>query len=86
MENFDYLARKHDKALGLFAKVIRKLHALEEQINSLMTRSSESIAEANHQIEEENQALQILKERLNQAQKSRNAVETLTGVQSVSRG
>jgi hypothetical protein len=80
MTQFDYLSRKHDKALGLFAKVTAKLLKLEYQISSLMTRSNESIEEANRKIEEEKQALQELQQRLEQTKRSRTAVENLTGV------
>jgi phage-related tail protein len=82
MTQFDYLARKHDKALGLFAKVTSKLLKLEQQISDLMTRTSESIEEANRKIEEEKKALQYLNDRLTQTKHSREKIDALTGGKS----
>jgi ABC-type transporter Mla subunit MlaD len=75
MANFDYLVRKHAKALGLFAKVSAKLKKLEAKIASVMSKSQESITEAQKTIEEHKANLDVLATHLKTTQDSRAQVE-----------
>jgi len=80
MSQFDYLVRKHTKALGLFAKITAKLRRLEAKIQAVMARSQTTIEEASKAIEQEKSNLAFLNEQLVKTQTSREQVEKLTGV------
>jgi chromosome segregation ATPase len=75
VQNFDYLVRRHAKALGLFAKVTNKLKKLEAKISAIIAKSAQSIEEANKHIEDEKKNLEFLNAHLTKTQESRKSVE-----------
>lgn len=73
MQDFDYLVKKRDRALGLFQKVIRKLQAIEEKISKLLGISQMEVTYHSN-------AIEFFKRELERTQAHRAKIENLTSV------
>lgn len=73
VQDFEYLVKKRDRALGLFQRVIRRLKAIEDKISKLLAFSTSEVAY-------HNTAINFFNQELAKTQAHRAKIENLTSV------